>query len=101
MGLPQWPRSCTRDLRYFGAPALADQPCRQSPPAPCTYMPALVAVQRDPFYEALQNRHKAKPQALMAVMRKLLHAIYGIFRSETAYEGGKLFPALVPALLKA
>ena len=69
------------------------------------YMPALVAVQRDPhmkaFYEALQSRHKAKLQALMAVMRKLLHAIYGIFRSETVYDGGKLFPALIPAPLTA
>ena len=67
------------------------------------YMPALVAVQRDPhmraFYEALQSRHKAKLQALMAVMRKLLHAIYGIFRSETVYDGGKLFPALIPSPL--
>ena len=69
------------------------------------YMPALVAVQRDPhikaFYEALQSRHKAKLQALIAVMRKLLHAIYGIFRSETFYDGSKLFPTLAPALLKA
>ena len=53
------------------------------------------------FYEALQSRHKAKLQALMAVMRKLLHAIYGIFRSETVYDGGKLFPALIPAPLTA
>jgi len=64
------------------------------------YMPALVAVQRDPhlraFYELLQSRHKAKMQALVAVARKLLHAIYGIFRSQTPYDGRKLFPALIP-----
>jgi transposase len=63
------------------------------------YMPALVAAQRDPhlraFYELLQSRHKAKLQALIAVERKLLHAIYGIFRSETPYDGHKLFPALI------
>jgi len=61
-------------------------------------MPALVAVQHDPhlkaFYELLQRRHKAKLQALVAVARKLLHAIYGIFRSQTPYDGNKLFPAL-------
>jgi transposase len=65
------------------------------------YMPALVAVQRDPhlkaFYELLQHRHKAKMQALVAVARKLLHAIYGVFRSQTPYDGNKLFPALSPA----
>jgi transposase len=64
------------------------------------YMPALVAVQRDPhmkaFYELLQSRHKAKLQALIAVARKLLHAIYGIFRNRNPYDGGKLFPNLIP-----
>lgn len=62
------------------------------------YMPALVAVQRDPhlraFYQLLQSRHKAKMQALIAVARKLLHAIYGIFRSGLPYDGSKLFPLL-------
>jgi transposase len=62
------------------------------------YMPALVAVQWDPhmkaFYELLQNRHKAKMQALVAVARKLLHAIYGIFKSGMPYDGRKLFPHL-------
>lgn len=61
-------------------------------------MPALVAARRDPhmkaFYEVLQCRHKAKLQALIAVARKLLHAIYGIFRTHTAYNGQKLFPGL-------
>jgi len=61
---------------------------------------ALVAVQRDPylkaFYELLQSRHKAKLQALIAAARKLLHAIYGIFRSLTPYDGSKLFPAIIP-----
>ena len=63
------------------------------------YMPALVAARHDPhvkaFYQLLQSRHKAKLQALIAVARKLLHAIYGIFRSQTPYDGGKLFPALL------
>jgi transposase len=64
------------------------------------YMPALVAVQHDPhlkaFYEILQSRHKAKLQALIAVARKILHAIYGIFRNHTPYDGCKLFPAIIP-----
>jgi transposase len=65
------------------------------------YMPALSAVRWDPhmkaFYEALQARHKTKLQAIIAVARKLLHAIYGIFRSRTAYDGNILFPQLATA----
>jgi len=60
------------------------------------YMPALAAVRWDPhlkaFYQALLTRHKRKLQALMAVARKLLHAIYGIFKTRTPYDGTKLFP---------
>jgi len=33
------------------------------------------------FFESLLVRNKARLQALIAVARKLLHAIYGIFRS--------------------
>lgn len=62
------------------------------------FMPALAATRCDPhlkaFYEALQARHKTKLQALVAVARKLLHAIYGIFKTRTAYDGSKLFPQM-------
>jgi transposase len=65
------------------------------------YMPALSAARWDPhmkaFYEALQTRHKTKLQAIIAVARKLLHAIYGIFKSQTPYDGSKLFPQLETA----
>jgi hypothetical protein len=60
------------------------------------YMPALVASRCDPyakaFFDSLLARNKARLQALIAVARKLLHAIYGIFRSGQEYEGTKLFP---------
>jgi transposase len=60
------------------------------------YMPALVGSRCDPrmraFYEALLGRKKARLQALVAVARKLLHAVYGIFRTVTTYDGSKLFP---------
>jgi transposase len=62
------------------------------------YMPALVASRCDPhakaFFESLLARNKARLQALIAVARKLLHAIYGIFRSGLKYEGTKLFPRI-------
>ena len=62
------------------------------------FMPALAAARCDPhmraFYETLQARHKTKLQALVAVARKLLHAIYGIFKTRTPYDGNKLFPQM-------
>jgi len=65
------------------------------------YMPALAAIRWDPhmkaFYDALQTRHKTKLQAIVAVARKLLHAIYGVFKTRTPYDGCKLFPQLKAA----
>jgi transposase len=62
------------------------------------YMSALSAARYDrhlaAFYRALRARHKAGMQALMAVARKMLHAIYGIFKSGTPYDGRRLFPNL-------
>ena len=62
------------------------------------YMPALVAVRYDPhlraFYQTLLSRRKAKLQALMAVARKMLHAILGMFRRRAHYDGSLLFPNL-------
>ena len=62
------------------------------------YMPSLSAVRFDPylraFYQALRARHKTGLQALMAVERKLLHAIYGIFKSGKPYDGKLLFPQI-------
>ena len=64
------------------------------------YMPALVAVQRQAnvraFYDQLCARHKAPPQAVVAVMRKLLHAIYGMLKTDTDFDGAK-FRALTGA----
>lgn len=61
------------------------------------FMPALVAVRHDPylraFYRRLVGRGKAKLQALTAVMRKLLHGIFAMFRHDQNYDGAKLCPA--------
>lgn len=60
------------------------------------FMPALVAVRHNPhfraFYRQLQAKGKLKMVALVAVMRKLLHGIYGIFKSEQPFNAAKLFP---------
>jgi transposase len=63
------------------------------------YMPTLSAVRCDPhlraFHQALRERHKTGLQALMAVERKLLHAIYGIFKNGMPFDGKRLFPNLL------
>jgi hypothetical protein len=50
------------------------------------------------FYEALIARHKTRLQALVAVARKLLHAIYGVLPTKTPYDGRKLFPSHTEAI---
>jgi transposase len=60
------------------------------------YMPALVAIRHEPhlraFYLHLIARGKAKMQALVAVMRKLLHALFGMFKHHQPFDGAKLYP---------
>ena len=67
------------------------------------YMPALTAVRFAPhlraFYEHLQARGKCKMVALVAVMRKLLHAIFGMFKHDSEFDGAKLCPTLTPAAM--
>jgi len=66
------------------------------------YMPALVAVQHQPqvraYYEHLLARGKTKMQALVATLRKLLHAIYGMFKHDQLFDGQKVYTLTSPAL---
>lgn len=59
------------------------------------YMPAMVAIVHDPhakaFRDRLLARGKKKMQALAAVMRKLLTAVWALIRNPQAYDGAKLF----------
>jgi transposase len=64
-------------------------------------MPALVASRREPhlhgFYEHLLAKGKTKRLALMAVARKLLHAIYGmLFRSGKSHDGARVYQLPAP-----
>jgi len=53
------------------------------------YMPALVAIQRDAHvracYQALLARGKRPKQAIVAIMRKLLHALWGMLHHQTDF----------------
>lgn len=59
------------------------------------YFPALVASQNDPnvkaFYEKLIAKGKKPLQALAAIMRKLLLAIWGMFKNNETWNGEKFF----------
>jgi len=44
-----------------------------------------------PFYEHLPDRGQTKMQADVAVMRKLLHAIYGILEHDHDFVAQKFF----------
>lgn len=61
------------------------------------YMPALVAIRRQPhtaaFYARLLARNKEPLQAIAAVMRKLLHAVFGMLRHDEPFDGARLFSA--------
>lgn len=59
------------------------------------FMPALVARRWQAnvaaFGDQLAARHKKPLQVLVAIMRKLLHAIHGMFRTNTTFQGEKFF----------
>ena len=59
------------------------------------FLPAMVASQYEPrvraFYQMLLARGKKPMQALVAVMRKLLHAIHGMFQHDADFDGTKFF----------
>jgi len=44
-----------------------------------------------PYYEKLLAKGKKPMQALVAVMRKLLHAIHGMFEHDADFDGTKFF----------
>lgn len=61
------------------------------------YMPAWVAVQRESsvkdFYNKLVQAGKKPLQALVAVMRKLLHAIWGMLKHEQLWQPERFYQA--------
>lgn len=65
------------------------------------YMPALVATTADPVVRAyylhlIEHRGLEKMQALCAVMRKLLHAIHAMLKTQTPFDNTRFYaqPAL-------
>ena len=65
------------------------------------YMPALVAFQHDVhvagFYRHLIVKGKPGKVAVVAVMRKLLHAVWGMFRTAQPWDGARFYRLEVAA----
>jgi hypothetical protein len=61
------------------------------------FMPALVAVQHNRhvrgFFDKLVARGKTPLQAYVALMRKLLHAIYGMLSTQTNFVAARFHAA--------
>jgi transposase len=96
----QWVAHAGLDPRHHESGTSIHRPARVSKAGnkhlrSALYMPALVAVRHEPnvraFYEKLLARGKKPLQAIVAVMRKLLHAIYGMLRHDRDFEGEKFF----------
>ena len=58
-------------------------------------MPALVAIRHQAniqaFYDKLIAAGKKPLQAILAVMRKLLHAIWGVWKYDQDFDGEKFY----------
>lgn len=60
------------------------------------YMPALVAANTDPVVRAyylhlVEHRDLKKMQAICAVMRKLLHAIHAMLKTQTTFDNSRFY----------
>jgi len=102
MTVRQWVAHAGLDPRAFQSGTSVDKPARISKVGNAhirrvLFMPALVAVQHDlhvkAFFDKLVARGKKPIQAYVAVMRKLLHAIYGMFATQTTFVPEKFHAA--------
>jgi transposase len=102
MTVRQWVAHAGLDPRAHQSGTSVDKPARISKVGNAhirraLYMPALVAVQHNrhvrAFFEKLVARGKTPLQAYVAVMRKLLHAIYGMFTTRTTFVATKFHAA--------
>jgi transposase len=100
MDVRQWVAHAGLDPRVFQSGTSINKPARISRQGNghirrALFLPAIVAAQHEPhvkaFYEKLLGRGKTKMQANVAVMRKLLHAIYGMWKHDRDFEGEKFY----------
>ena len=100
LAAPQWVAHAGLDPRPHESGTSVHRPRRISKVGnrhlrAALYMPALVAIQHEPnvnaFYDKLVAAGKKPMQAVVAVMRKLLHAIWGMLKHDEDFDGNKFF----------
>src|SRR3984893_11864674 len=100
LAAPQWVAHAGLDPRPYESGTSVHPPRRISKVGnahlrAALYMPALVAIQHEPnvkaFYDKLVAAGKKPTQAVVAVMRKLLHAIWGMLKHDQDFDGNKFF----------
>jgi transposase len=100
LAAPQWVAHAGLDPRPYESGTSVHRPRRISKVGnrhlrAALYMPALVAIQHEPnvkaFYDKLVAAAKKPMQAVVAVMRKLLHAIWGMLKHDQDFDGEKFF----------
>ena len=100
LAAPQWVAHAGLDPRPYELGTSIHRPRRISKVGnrhlrAALYMPALVAIQHEPnvkaFYNKLVAAGKKPMQAVVAVMRKLLHAIWGMLKHDQDFDGNKFF----------
>jgi len=98
----QWVAHAGLDPRHYQSGTSVHKPARISKTGNAhlrraLFLPAMVASRWEPnvkaFYEKLLAKGKTKMQALVAVMRKLLHAIHGMFQYDADFDGRKFYAA--------
>ncbi|HKS94780.1 MAG TPA: IS110 family transposase [Terriglobia bacterium] len=100
LAAPQWVAHAGLDPRPYESGTSIHRPRRISKVGnrhlrAALYMPALVAIQHEPnvkaFYNKLIAAGKKPMQAVVAVMRKLLHAIWGMLKHDQDFDGNRFF----------
>jgi transposase len=100
LAAPQWVAHAGLDPRPYESGTSVHRPRRISKVGnrrlrAALYMPALVAIQHEPnvkaFYDKLVAAGKKPMQAVVAVMRKLLHAIWGMLKHDQDFDAEKFF----------
>jgi len=96
----QWVASAGLDPRPYESGTSTNKPRRISKSGnrylrEALFFPALVASRNDPnvkaFYEKLVAKGKKTLQAITAIMRKLLLAIWGMFKHHAPWDGEKFY----------
>jgi transposase len=104
MSAKEWVAHAGLDPRPWKSGSSIDLPPRVSKAGDryirtALFLPALVAVQHDPhvraFHKRLLDARKRPLQATVAVMRKLLHAIYGMLKSGQPFDGTRFCPDFI------